>query len=103
MWRVYASYYNQEVESQLKRNSVFNGAYDAWIDSDYTDTEARDEAIKEANSLVVIKLRKKALAEIYMRPHSFAGDDKELAKSIKAQMEEAIQDNIRKKRKRGNR
>jgi len=103
LWRVYASYYNQETESQLKRNSVFNGAYDAWIDSDYTDTEARDEAIKEANSLVVLKLRKKALAEIYMRPHSFAGDDKELAKSIKAQMEEAIQDNIRKKRKRGNR
>ena len=101
LYRIYANEYNQNMERLLRDNSEYQAEKQAWIDSDKTEVEARKEAIKEANN-IVLKLRKKALAEIYKDPFQFAGEDKQLAKNIKAQMQEAIDKaNKIKLRKRG--
>lgn len=101
LYRIYANEYNQNMERLLRDNSEYQAEKQAWIDSDQTDVEARKQAINEANS-IVLKLRKKALGEIFKDPFQFAGEDKQLAKNIKAQMQEAIDKaNKRKLRKRG--
>lgn len=100
LYRAYANDYNAEVEDKLKDNSIFTDNVKRWKDSQYTDIESRDEAIKEAN-FIVLKYRKKTLAKIYSSPWAYKGKDKDLAKSIKNQIQKAIQENNERKRRKG--
>lgn len=101
LYRAYASEYNLSVEEKLKNNRTYQDAKQRWIDSDKTDVESKEEAIKEANSLV-LKFRKKVLGKIFQDPFQYSGKDKKTALSIKSQMQEAIdKNNKRKLRRRG--